>query len=60
MLLNKCMIMRKEYVKPEVAVEEILLESYMLGMSGTEVGNEPVDPFANERQDRGTWGDFWN
>ena len=58
MLLNKCMIMRKEYVKPEVLVEELLLEG-MLATS-TEVGNEPVDPFANERQDRGTWGDFWN
>lgn len=51
--------MRKEYVKPEVLVEDILLET-MIAMSGTEVGDGPVDPFANERQDRGTWGDFWN
>lgn len=54
------MIMRKEYVKPEVAVEEILLESYMFGMSGTDIGSDEGVPSANERQDRGTWGDFWN
>lgn len=52
------MIMRKEYVKPEVAVEEI--QSCILAMSGTDIGNDEGAPSANERQDRGTWGDFWN
>ena len=54
------MIMKKEYIKPEMWVEEMLLES-MLAVSKWEVGDEEVDSSdANKRQDRrGTWGDLW-
>lgn len=60
---SKKTMMKKEYVKPEVAVEEILLESYMLGMSGSNVdpdapGVEGDPEEASAR--RGAWGDFWN
>ena len=56
--------MKKEYVKPSLVVEEILLES----MVATSVGGSPIDPDApglegdpNEASARrGAWGDFWN
>ena len=57
-------MMKKEYVKPSLVVEEILLES----MVATSVGGSPIDPDApglegdpNEASARrGAWGDFWN
>ena len=60
------MIMKKEYIKPEIVVEEILLEG-MLAISGdTDIpgtgdgGGESEDggvPWSNKR--RGTWGNLW-
>ena len=56
--------MKKEYIKPEMWVEEILLEG-MLAISGPHIGN-PDNPFDGEgdapgRQDRrGTWGNLWS
>lgn len=55
------MIMKKEYIKPEIIVEEIIYETPML--SSSFIPGEPGDGFefgANKRQDRrGTWGDLW-
>ena len=53
--------MKKEYIKPEIVVEEILLEGMLLSMSMPE-GDGPSDEFdANKRQDRrGTWGNLWS
>ena len=61
--------MKKEYVKPEMVMEEILLEGMLaqsgeLGGGGTDMGGGGVDrpgggrPDANEH--RGGWGDLWN
>ena len=51
--------MKKDYVKPEMLVEEVLLEG-MLAAS-VEITPGPVRPKSNERQnDRGAWGDLWN
>lgn len=53
--------MKKEYIKPEIIIENILLES-MLATSNEYMGSVETpgtdDDFnANDR--RGTWGDFW-
>lgn len=58
--------MKKEYVKPEMVMEEILLEGMLASSTGggngdDELGNgggvdQPLD--ANDR--RGGWGDLWN
>lgn len=56
---SKKTMMKKEYVKPALVVEEILLESYMTSTSGMPVpGDESDEAGANDR--RGSWGDFWN
>ena len=51
--------MKKEYIKPEIVVEEITLET-MLAASDIHSGNpgESGDPDANER--RGGWGNLWD
>ena len=55
--------MKKEYVKPEFLVEDILLETMIATSGGGTGGNLDPDgpgeePLANDR--RGSWGDFWN
>lgn len=56
---SKKTMMKKEYVKPEFLVEDILLET-MFAASVVE-GGDNEDLGTNERdQSRGTWGDFWN
>ena len=50
--------MKQNYIKPEINVEEIILESTIL--SGSLVDIDPNGSgiaTANER--RGTWGDLW-
>jgi hypothetical protein len=47
--------MKKEYVKPEMVMEELLLEG-MLALSGNL--DEKEEPLSNEH--RGSWGDLWN
>ena len=59
--------MKKEYIKPEIVVEEILLEGMLLAISGdTDIrgdgsgGGESeggLEPWSNKR--RGTWGNLW-
>ena len=50
--------MKKEYIKPEMMVEEILLEGMLA--SSLEVIEGEVTPFANGRREgRGTWGNLW-
>ena len=52
--------MKKEYVKPEVLVEEMLLGG-MLAMSSTDITDKPVIPFSNKRdEERDTWGNLWD
>ena len=54
------MTMKKVYVKPELQVEEILLEG-MLASSDPEVTDGPVIPFSNGRDNgRGSWGNLWD
>ena len=57
--------MKKEYVKPEMVMEELLLEGMLAqsgGNPGGEVGGglgeEGEEPLSNDR--RGGWGDLWN
>ena len=60
--------MKKEYVKPEMVMEEFISEIYMLGgsssidedenQSGMGQGNTGSGFNANEH--RGSWGDLWN
>ena len=57
---SKKTMMKKEYVKPEFLVEDILLET-MIATSGAGAGGDldkEEEPLANDR--RGSWGDFWN
>ena len=53
--------MKKQYIKPEVNVEEILTVT-MLAASGMGVGDEvydeDTDVASNTR--RGTWGNLWD
>lgn len=52
--------MKKEYIRPEMVTETVLLESAMLSsssMGSNEKPGGPNDFNANDR--RGTWGDFW-
>lgn len=53
--------MKKEYIKPEMLIEEFISEIYMLGSSED---TQPIVPGegdnfgANDR--RGGWGDLWD
>ena len=52
-------IMKKEYIKPEMVVEEMLLEG-ILAMSLPE-GDKDQELDAPGRQDRrGRWGNLWD
>lgn len=62
---SKKTMMKKEYVKPEFLVEDILLETMIatsgnIGDNDTEIedGEHQGGFGANDR--RGAWGDFWN
>ena len=51
--------MKKEYIKPEMIVEEVLLER-MLAASVSQ-GGDNEEPLSNKRQDRrGSWGNLWS
>ena len=50
-------MMKKEYVKPEMVMEEILLEAMIATSIEVEEG-EDDGRGANDR--RGGWGDLWN
>ena len=56
--------MKKEYVKPEMVVEQFMAEIAFLDASGNpggEVGGGlggEEEPLSNDR--RGGWGDLWN
>ena len=52
--------MRKEYVKPEMVTENIILES-MLAASNEQVEINPGETGpATANEHRGGWGDLWN
>ena len=52
--------MKKEYIKPEMVVEDLVLESEMLAGSIVETDG-PVEPWSNERREgRGAWGNLWD
>lgn len=56
--------MKKEYIKPELMVEEVLLEAMLMGGSiipgeDGEVGEGDI--LSNKRQNRrGSWGNLWD
>ena len=57
--------MKKEYIKPEMVMEIVILESmfatssdYSEGMGSNETPGGPNDFNANDR--RGTWGSLWD
>ena len=50
-------MIKKEYVKPEMAMEEILLVN-MLAASAPVVDGEGDGDYSNER--RGGWGSLWD
>ena len=55
------MTMKKVYVKPELQVEEILLEGMLASSPSPEVTDKPVIPFSNGRDNgRGSWGNLWD
>ena len=49
--------MKKDYVKPETAVENVMVET-MIATSGAVGGENTDESPVNER--RGGWGDLWN
>ena len=53
--------MKKEYVKPAIAVEEFLVETVMMDTSGVIDLNKPAEPGtdADANEKRG-WGNLWN
>lgn len=52
-------MVKKEYVKPEMVVEEFMAEIAFLDASNPEIGGEFGGEFdSNDR--RGGWGDLWN
>ena len=51
--------MKKDYVKPEMLVEEVLLEG-MLAASLGEGGADEELGAPSRREGRGSWGDLWN
>ena len=54
--------MKKEYIKPEMVVEEFLIdEQLMMVTSNQDVEKDEADDFAPGRQDRrGRWGNLWS
>ena len=52
-------IMKKEYIRPEIVVEEFISEIYMQAVSTT-----PIKPGGTGRpkvnQRRGDWGNLWD
>lgn len=53
--------MKKEYVKPEIAIEEIILENMLAASSYEEVDINPDESgAATANEHRGGWGDLWN
>ena len=54
--------MKKEYIKPEMLVEEMLLESSILALSTGEGDDDlPADaPGLRDDNRRGNWGDLWS
>ena len=60
---NQKRIMKKEYIKPEIAVEEFISEIYMESSSFIEgEGGEGGDGdfgAPGRRPGRGTWGNLW-
>ena len=50
--------MKKQYVKPEVNVEEILPVTMLAASNGMGWEDEEVDAATNDR--RGSWGNLWN
>ncbi len=55
--------MKKDYIKPEIHLEEFLIESLMLVETSTTTpdGSEEDDGFAKDRNNEGgsSWGDLW-
>ena len=56
--------MKKEYIKPEMVVEEIVLETMLLSDSfiqgeGGEGGDGDFGA-PGRREGRGTWGNLWD
>ena len=53
--------MKKTYIKPEMNVEELLLEG-MLATSSMSITDTVVDDAAanGRREGRGTWGNLWD
>lgn len=54
--------MKKEYIKPEMVVEEFLIQDALLVITSNQgVEDEEKDDFANKRREgRGTWGNLWD
>ena len=52
--------MKKEYVKPEIAVEEMFLATMIAASSGVTDEVVPDDDIAVNERRGGSWGDFWN
>ena len=53
--------MKKEYVKPEMVMEELLLEGMLAQSGAPEVGGGGEDDGPSDANShRGSWGDLWN
>ena len=51
--------MKKEYVKPEMVMEEFISEIYMQSTSSN-VGGDVDGDIEETNSHRGSWGDLWN
>ena len=49
--------MKKEYVKPETAVENVMVETMF---AASDVIQEPDGGELGSNERRGGWGDLWN
>lgn len=58
--------MKKEYIKPEIAVEQFISECYMFNTSNENEGNiageggEGNEGEYNTNSHRGSWGNLWD
>lgn len=57
---NQKRIMKKEYIKPEMVVEELLTVEMLAASTefGGDVNENTPPPGANDR--RGEWGNLWD
>ena len=52
--------MKKEYIRPEMKVEQFMAELAFLTVSGPQIGGEVEGEIDESNSHRGTWGNLWD